>query len=654
MSTTATTDVDVALRTMSADEVDRVCEILRASGDLGENSVVSYLGLAEPDRRTIATDPGPRRFRGFLLDLSSGESRDVLVCPADDEVLSSRVLDPMTDGAVPVVLREFSLVEEVVHANPDWRAAMARRGLTDLSTLRVNPLSAGVLADGESGRRIQRCFTFVQRTPDDLGWAHPVDGVTVMVDVISGTVLEVVDYAELPVPAEDGNFHLASWRGPDRDDLRPIEITQPDGPSFTIDELGVLRWAGWRLQVTFDQREGLVLRNIAIQDGQTLRPVLARASLAEMVVPYGDPSPQRWFQNFFDGGEYLLGGFANSLELGCDCLGEITYLDAVVCDNAGRSRTVPQAICIHEEDTGILWKHTDHWNGSSESRRNRRLVVSFFVTVGNYDYGFYWYFGLDGAIELEVKATGVVFTSAFPGTGYQFATEVAPGLGAPIHQHLFCARLDVTVDGPVNAVDEIDAVPWPIGPDNPRGNAFGQTVTRLRREGDAQRTADNTRSRIWRISNPGRQNRLGQDVGWALHPEGLPVLLADPRSDIARRAAFATRNLWVTAYDPAQNYPAGDFVNLHPGGAGLPAWTADDRPVDGTDITLWHTFGLTHYPRIEDWPVMPVDRTGFVLRPHGFFDRNPALNVPPTTGSGCHPGHHQAGHPHDDHHGGDQ
>ena len=371
-----------------------------------------------------------------------------------------------------------------------------------------------------------------------------------------------------------------------------------------------------------------MFHNVSINDGGVQRPVIYRASIAEMVVPYGDPAPQRWFQNFFDCGEYLLGGFANSLELGCDCVGDITYLDAIVADNDGSARRIPQAICIHEEDAGILWKHFDNWNGSSDSRRNRRLVVSFFVTVGNYDYGFYWYFGLDGAIEFEVKATGVVFTSGFPGAGYPFASEIAPGLGAPHHQHLFSARLDMMVDGLENAVDELDAVLAPRGPLNPTGTGIAQTVTRLHRESDAQRIADNLKNRVWLISNPGVKNRLGGDVGWVLYPEGKPLLLADSESDIYKRATFTTKHLWVTPYEPTELYPAGDFVNLHPGGAGLPAWTAADRDVDSTDIVLWHTFGLTHFPRIEDWPVMPVDTTGFVLKPHGFFGRNPALDIP--------------------------
>ena len=121
----------------------------------------------------------------------------------------------------------------------------------------------------------------------------------------------------------------------------------------------------------------------------------------------------RFWQNYFDAGEYLLGQQVNSLELGCDCVGHIHYFDAVLADSAGEPRTVPNAICMHEEDFGVLWKHTDLFTGSAQTRRQRRLVISFFVTVGNYDYGFYWYLYLDGTIELEVKATGVLFTAAY-------------------------------------------------------------------------------------------------------------------------------------------------------------------------------------------------------------------------------------------------
>jgi primary-amine oxidase len=113
------------------------------------------------------------------------------------------------------------------------------------------------------------------------------------------------------------------------------------------------------------------------------------------------------------------------------------------------------------------------------------------------------------------------------------------------------------------------------------------------------------------------------------------VLLADDESSIASRAAFATKNLFVTKYDPAERYAAGDFVNQHPGGGGIPAFIAGDEPLIGEDVVLWHTFGLTHFPRNEDWPVMPMDYAKFTLKPYNFFERNPALNVPAPAAAHC-------------------
>jgi primary-amine oxidase len=604
----------------TADEYLAGRDILEKAGLLGDPVRFAYYGLEEPPKSEVqagaATD---RRLRAFLLNTETGESADAVVSLTASAVVRARTLDPPADGQLPIVGSEFALVDEITKADPGWLAAMAKRGLTDVTKIRTCPITMGV-PDGVR-RRYVRVLAFVQAREHDLPWAHPVDGVTAYVDLIEKKVFRVDDEFSAPVPSESGDYDDPSVRGPHRGTLKPIEITQPEGPSFTLDG-NLLRWQDWQLRVGFDAREGLTLHEISIAG----RPLIYRASVAEMVVPYGDPVFRYW-QTYFDSGEFLVGCYANSLELGCDCLGEIAYLDAVVTDESGQPRTIGNAICIHEEDFGILWKHTDIFNGSAQSRRQRRLVVSFFTTVGNYDYGFYWYFYLDGTVELEIKATGVVFTSAFTSGGY--ATEVAPGLGAPVHQHLFSARLDMQVDGPANAVEEVDVHGLPIGPGNPYGNAIGHTVTRLTRESHAARRADAARGRTWRVVNPGSLNRYGQPVSYTLYPEPAPVLLADPEAPLTRRAGFATSHLWVTRYDHAERYPAGDFVNQHPGGAGLPAWTAADRDIDGQDIVVWHTFGPTHTPRPEDWPVMPVARCGFSLRPAGFFPRNPTLDVPP-------------------------
>ena len=600
-------------------------DIMAAAGLLAEPVRFAYYGLQEPPKDEVLAGPesADRRLRAFLVNTGTGESAEAVVSLTHQKVVSARTLDPVRDGQMPILDSDFARVDEIVQADPDWRAAMARRGYHDLSQIRTAPITAGNYGPpGDDRRRMVRVLAFVQRKEHDLAWAHPIDGVAAYVDLIEKKVFRVTDEFELPVPTESGDYDEAV-RGPHRTTLKPIEITQPEGPSFTLDE-NALRWQDWSMRIGFDAREGLTLYQVSL-DG---RPVIYRASIPEMVVPYGDPNFRYW-QAYFDTGEYLVGKWANSLELGCDCLGEIAYLDATVTDDTGQPRTIPNAICIHEEDFGILWKHTDIFNGSAQSRRQRRLVISYFTTVGNYDYGFYWYFYLDGTIELEVKATGVLFTSAYPGADHPYSTEVAPGLAGAFHQHLFSARLDMTVDGLANAVEEVDVSGLPIGPDNPYGNAIVQQVTRLTSESQAGRRADGARGRTWRVVSTERANRFGRPTSYTLYPESAPVLLADPDSPLAQRAGFAANHLWVTRYDPDQRYPAGDFVNQHPGGAGLPAFTAADRDIDGQDIVVWHTFGPTHVPRPEDWPVMPVARCGFTLKPTGFFDRNPTLDVPP-------------------------
>ncbi|OBF27811.1 tyramine oxidase [Mycobacterium sp. ACS1612] len=630
---TASAAPDHPLTPLTADEIRAVRRIVDGHGLLGENVRFVYTALDEPRKDTVLAfkpgDPIERRARVLLLDRATGLGTDLVVSVTGDCVVTQQSIDAGTDGHVPILDQEFEDIEAFLLESPEWLAAMEKRDLNP-TDVRAVPLSAGVFGhEDEVGRRVVRVLAFYQYDAADLPWAHPIDGVVAYVDLTARRVTKVIDELDLPVPAERGEWNAEPHAVLARTDLKPIEISQPEGPSFSVDG-NQITWADWTFRFGFDIREGLTLHQVAIGG----RPVVYRASIAEMVVPYADPSPVRYWQNYFDQGEYLFGRYTNSLELGCDCLGEIKYFDVTIADERGEPRVLKHAICLHEEDFGVLWKHTDMFNGMAETRRSRRLVISFFLTIGNYDYGFYWYLYLDGTIQLEAKATGIVFTSAYRGPD-GFATEMAPGLGAPFHQHLFSARLDMAVDGNVNVVEEVDAVPVPIGPDNPWGNAFRAQKTKLTRESDAKRVADNLKARVWHITNPTKQNRLGQDVGYALYPEGQPVLLADPSSSIAQRAAFATKHLWVTKYDPAERYSAGQFVNQHPGGAGLPAFTAADRSIDGEDIVVWHTFGLTHFPRPEDWPVMPVDYAGFKLKPQGFFDRNPALNVPAAPRAHC-------------------
>ena len=634
------------LSSLSAAEIEATSRILTAAGVATDSTRFVYVGLLEPDKADVlafraGTAPAPaREARVLLLDVTTGDSWDAAVSLTAGEVVAVVPIDG-SRGQVPILEEEFEAIGGILSADAGWLAALAARGL-DPEQVVYAPLSPGSYdIPGEEAKRIIRVFAFRMDHPDDHPWAHPVDGLCAYVDVIGHEVTQVVDAFELPVPEENGNFQLPSERPADLATLTPISITQPEGPSFSVDGDSV-SWANWSFSLGFDAREGLILRDLAFadpdQDG-AVRPLIYRASIAEMVVPYADPSPTRYWQNYFDTGEYLFGRFANSLSLGCDCLGEIRYFDATLSDEFGQPRTIENAICMHEEDYGTLWKHTDLFTGASEVRRSRRLVISFFTTVGNYDYGFYWYLYLDGTIECEAKLTGILFTSSYI-EGSPTASQVAPGLGAPYHQHLFSARLDMMVDGLANAVDEVDALRLPVSDTNPYGNAFTKRVTRIASEADGARSADASVGRAWHIVNTEKTNRLGEPTGYVLFAEQNPTLLADPSASVASRAAFTTKQLWVTQYASDERYPAGEFVNQNPGGDGLPAYMQADRSLDGEDIVLWHTFGPTHFPRPEDWPVMPVDYAKFTLKPYGFFRRNPALNVPAEAPAHCAPGHH--------------
>ncbi|MCU1294192.1 MAG: primary-amine oxidase, partial [Bryobacterales bacterium] len=389
-------------------------------------------------------------------------------------------------------------------------------------------------------------------------------------------------------------------------------------------------WCGWRFRVGYTPREGLVLHDLTIRDGENWRKVIRRAALAEMMVPYGSPKGAHPRKNAFDCGEYGIGALANSLARGCDCFGVIHYFDAVINQMDGDARVIPNAICMHEEDAGILWKHTDFRTGSVDVRRNRRLIISFIATVGNYEYGFYWNLFLDGTIELEVKLTGIINTAGVaPDAIDPHGTLVAPGVVGQIHQHLFNVRLDMEIDHAENTVIEVDTEQDPQSSDNPHGNAVRLRYTPIERSSDACRDVDPQRWRFWTIVNRKRLNRLGQPVGYRLLPHSAVKPIGLDGSQVATRGGFTKHDLWITRTCASRRWPAGDYVNQSAANEGLPRWIASDESIADTRITVWHTFGHHHVPRPEDFPVQPAVSCGFKLQPFGFFDRNPTLDVPP-------------------------
>jgi len=586
------------------------------------------VGLHEPPKSEAALSPGqaPRR-EAFIVAVEPREhmTYEAVVSLTAGSVLAWR---PVPGARAPITAGEYAASERLVRADPAFRDGLRRRGIHNPDQVLVESWGIGTFArEEDAGRRLVWTLCFYRASPGDNPYAKPIHGLHAVVDLDDMAVVRVEDLGVVPLPPGTGDY-TAGAAAP-RDGLKPIEISQPAGVSFHVDGWQV-RWQNWRFRLGFSAREGLVLHTIGYQDKGRLRPVIHRASVAELLVPYGDPRPFLGWRNAFDVGEYGIGTLTNSLERGCDCLGEIRYFDVELANDRGEPYTIRNAICLHEEDHGIGWKHFDADLGRAEVRRSRRLVVSFIATAGNYEYAFYWYLYTDGAIELEIRLTGIVLTSALrPGEASDYGTIVAPQTLAGYHQHFFCVRLEMAVDGASNSIYEIETEPVPAGPDNPYGNAFRSCRTLLRTESQAQRLIDPLTARHWLVVNPGVTNALGQPVGYKLVPHGNVLPFADAGSSVMRRAGFMARHLWVTPFAAGERFPTGDYPNQHPGGAGLPEWTKADRPIENTDIVLWYTLGSHHIPRPEDWPVMPAERVSFALKPFGFFDANPSLDVPP-------------------------
>jgi primary-amine oxidase len=610
--------------------------VLRRDRGVGDRWRFAGIELAEPAKTELAGwhtgDPIPRAARVTCWNREDGQTYTATVDLTGDRVA---VFDHRPGMQANATQAEWHEADEMLRAHPDMVAALARRGLTDLDLVLFDTWTYGfaLIPEQYRDRRVGWADVWYRTAPGANPYAHPVNGLHPVIDLNRMELLDVGDTGPVPEPDVMGEYvpgHIPGYQA--REATKPLEITQPEGPSFELDG-NLLRWQNWSLRIGFNYREGLVLHQVGYTDtgadaeGESrVRPVAHRMSLAEMVVPYRDTSPEHYRRTAFDIGEWGLGFMTTSLERGCDCLGEIRYLDATLHDAAGEPYQIPNAICLHEEDNGVLWKHVDPQAGT-EVRRMRRLVVSFHATVANYEYLVYWRFYADGNIECEVRATGIMVTTHLRPGETAPATIVDTGTYAPFHQHFIVARLDLDVDGTANTVYSCDSEAAPISADNPYGLTLTQRQTPLRTEAEGQQDYRWDTQRTWKVASDERRNRLGTPTAYKLVPGSSFPAMMDPASPVFQRAQVIGHTLWVTPYQSAERWPAGEFCNQSEHDDGLATWTAQNRPIAGADVVLWYVFGVHHITRPEDWPVMPADTVSFWLKPSGFFDRNPALDV---------------------------
>ncbi|HUI56964.1 MAG TPA: primary-amine oxidase [Bryobacteraceae bacterium] len=607
------------LSPLTADEIRQAAHLFRASPRFPADAVFSTVTLDEPAKeQVLAKADVPRRAFAVIYDRKANHTFEAIANLSTGSVDSWKEI---AGAQPPITADDSDLADSIVRPDPRWNLALRERGIRDANRVLSMAWSAGYF--GLPGTQEGRIVSVVPYySADQNFYAHPIEGVVAHVNLTTGKILDFVDIdRSAPVSHENAELN-ARANAPLRQAPAPLQITQPAGPGFEIPD-GEVRWQKWHFRYALHPREGLVLYTVGYEDGGKVRPILYRASLSEMVVPYGDPGGAWYFRNSFDVGELGLGAMASPLRPGLDCPMNCTVFDAVVADSSGEPRTIPGAVALYERDAGIAWKH------DGDVRRARELVLSYSSQPGNYQYGFDWVFRQDGAIEVRVGMTGIMAAKGVADGADTHSHQVAKNLAAPHHQHFFAFRLDMDVDGTPNRVVEMNSVQVPTGSQNPQGGAFLIHETPLRSEREAQRNLNLASSRRWIVESAAATNALGHPTGYALLPGENAVPFAQPDSWVRKRAGFLNAHLWVTPYSPSERYAAGNYPNQSKGGDGLVKWTAANRSIDNRDIVLWYVMGITHNPRPEDWPVMPVYEAGFRLVPWGFFARNPAMDLPP-------------------------
>lgn len=539
---------------------------------------------------------------------------------------------------------EFRALTSAVERSQLFKDCLAEYKLPEGFELVVEPWPYGGLLPGEDNKRYFQGLCFAQDTrnknPDSNFYSYPLPFIPVM-DATTGEIVRVDRLATggkgdpmepTSVPGNPVDHCKPSEYVPEllpngpRTDLKPLNVTQPDGPSFTVTDDSLVEWQGWRFRVSFNPREGAVLHDIHFKG----RSVLYRLAFSEMTVPYSDARYPFARKQAFDFGDGGAGNCANNLSLGCDCLGVIKYFDSVVTDSEGNPQPSPNVVCLHEQDNGIAWKHTNWRTNRAVVARNRELVVQFIITLANYEYIFAFKFDTMGGINVETRATGIVsVVNIDEGKVSDYGNVVSPGALAQNHQHIFAIRIDPAIDGHNNTAVIEESLPVPMNDTtNPRGNYYEVVKTPVTTSQAID--ADIQKNRVIKITNPSSINPISQrPVSYKFAPMATQLLLADPNSVQAKRALFAAHHVWITKHKDGEHYAAGRYtLQSTREVGGVADMVARKENTENEDIVIWATFGLTHNPRVEDWPVMPVEIHELKLRPADFWHENPGIDLP--------------------------
>ncbi|SMD42802.1 primary-amine oxidase [Aquiflexum balticum DSM 16537] len=599
------------------------------------SSLYSIINLQEPPKsEVLAYKPGDdfrREAFAYVYDYPANALGKAVIDLKQQKLLSFEKIE----GKQPTgAFKADSIASEIVKNNSEWIAALTKRGIHPDSVKASFGNFAADLGLAPIGNReliISPVYKNKQFSRMQIG------GIYAFVDVTDKKVLKVVDTGGGWSEPVKVNYFNGDSIKIDMTTPKQVLITQPEGVNYRIEGNQVISHL-WKFRFSIHSREGLVIHDLHYfdQEQKKWRYIMYRGGLAEMIVNYGSPDLLNASNNYFDVGEFrLFQTKARPLTYGADAPENATYLPAVLHDDFAKPIVSDSAIAVFEEYGGVLWRHQNH------ARRATDLAIKYYITAGNYDYGFKWTFKEDGTVVIVTELNGIAHIRVVervtddPGSadeayqGNYFGTIVEPHVEANNHQHFFIFRLDLDIDGQHNSVGEMNMVAVPKGPDNPYGNAIIGKMDMFKNELEAKRMANAASSRMWMVMNHHVRNKFNHMSSYMLMPSPGVVPLAEVGSSLYNRAAALYHHFWTTPYRADEMYPTGDFPVSNQKNEGLPKWTQQNRNIDNTDVVVWYVAGVNHIVRPEEWPIMNQHTVSITLMPFGFMSKNPVLGLPP-------------------------
>jgi len=620
---------------LGADEILAAANILLQGRAAQPGAIFQSIELREPSKAEVLSYRGgsapARQATVFFRQQKQSYKTTVNL---DARTFTPPAPIPISDGQLGLTITEVSDFS-FVFTDPAFLGALALRGIrtpAQLQKVLVTPLTPGSFGLPEEARRIVKAQMYYTDGGVINLYARPIEGLQAIIDLDERRIVQLIDTGVVPIPQASHNFDEASIgaRYGLRPELRPIRMAQPQGANFRIDG-SFIEWQKWRFHARFERRSGPVI-SLVTYDG---RQVMYQGSLAEIFVPYQDPSANWFYRTYMDAGEFGFGLLASPLTLGLDVPSNAVLLDGLVAaaipDPSLPVIPLPlvRVIGVFERLTGNpAWRHYEQFSGGAyEGRAEVELVVRSIAQLGNYDYLLDWVFTQNGTIRGEIGLTGIDAPKAVgaralraDGGGARTDSPVAEQLVAPYHSHHFSFRLDLDVDGQANTflLGKLRAHAAP----GPRKTVWALSEQAVTSESEAQLDEGNTQ---WKVVNPARRNALGELVGYVVESHSHVEPLLD-KADY-RRAAFIGHPLWITAFDPDERYAAGDTPNENPDAPGLPQYQRNNQSLVNRDLVLWLTIGHHHVTEAEDWPGLPRKNLSFEIKPSNFFDHNPAVDL---------------------------